>query len=144
LVIDRATKKAKRVFAGPFVRQHDADFLPNGHLLVFDNLGGDPACGGTRVLEFDPADMGVVWRYDGCRDGGFASITRGMQEALPNGNVLIADPHGGRALEVTRDAQAKLVWEYVNVVGAEDNRPLLGAITHAQRFAPGELTFLPR
>jgi hypothetical protein len=144
LVIDRATKKAKRVFAGPFVRQHDADFLPNGHLLVFDNLGGDPACGGTRVLEFDPADMGVAWRYDGCRDGGFASITRGMQESLPNGNVLIADPHGGRALEVTRDPEAKLVWEYVNVVGAEDDRPLLGAITHAQRFAPGELTFLPR
>ena len=30
------------------------EVLPNGHLMVFDNQGGDPACGGTRILEIDP------------------------------------------------------------------------------------------
>ena len=142
VVIDRATKKAKRVYAGPFIRQHDADFLPNGHLMVYDNLGGDPACGGTRVIEFDPDDMRVVWQYDGCRDGGLRSITRGVQEVLPNGNVLTVEPLGGRALEVTRDPEPKLVWDYVNVIGSEDGQPLRGLVQHAQRFAEGELTFL--
>lgn len=142
VVIDRATRKAKRVFTGPFVRQHDGDFLPNGNLMVYDNLGGDPACGGTRVIEVDPATMGVVWKYDGCRDGGLASLTRGSQEVLPNGNLLTLEPHGGRVLEVTRDPEPKLVWEYFNVIGAEGGRPLLGMVTHAQRFAPGELAFL--
>jgi hypothetical protein len=144
VVFDRATRKPKRVFAGPFVRQHDGDFLPNGHLMVYDNLGGDPACGGARVLEIDPADMAVVWKYDGCRDpDGFASLTRGVQEVLANGNVLTIEAHGGRVLEVTHDPEPKPVWEYFNVVGTgDDGRPLLGMVTHAQRFAPGALTFL--
>ena len=38
---------ARWAMAGPFRRQHDPDLLPNGHIMVFDNLGGDPACGRT-------------------------------------------------------------------------------------------------
>ena len=56
---------------GPFVRQHDPDFLPNGNLLVYDNRGGDPACGGSRILEIEPATQKMVWRYDGCGETPF-------------------------------------------------------------------------
>lgn len=143
VVIDRRTRRAKRVIAGPFVRQHDAEFLPNGRLLVYDNSGGDPACGGTRVIELDPVDLSIPWQYNGCRDGGLDSFVRGMQQVLANGNVLLVEPLGGRALEVTRDPQPKLVWDYVNVIGEEDGRPIRGLINHAERFSRESLTFLP-
>ena len=142
LVLDGASGRAKRVYAGPFVRQHDADFLPNGNLMVYDNLGGDPACGGTRVVEFDPDDMRVVWQYGGCGEGGLASQTRGMQTVLPNGNLLVVESLGGRVLEVTRDPEPKLVWDYVNVVGSEDGAPLVGVVLHAERVPPSALGFV--
>ncbi len=142
LVLDGATGRAKRVLAGPFVRQHDADFLPNGNLMVYDNAGGDPACGGTRVIEFDPDDMRVVWQYGGCGEGGFASQTRGMQALLPHGNLLTVEPLAGRVLEVTRDPEPRLVWDYVNVMGEEDGRPLLGVVLHAERVPQAALGFV--
>lgn len=141
-VIDSKTKLVKWEMSGLFVQQHDADFLPNGHLMVFDNQGGDPACGGTRILEIDPVTQSIVWKYDGCGEKPFFSATRGVEEVLPNGNVLTIEPHGGRVLEVTGDAQSKLVWEYYNVVGVVDGVPHVGLITHAERFRPEDLTFL--
>ena len=50
VAIDAETKMARWAMAGSFRRQHDPDLLPNGHILVFDNLGGDPACGRSRIL----------------------------------------------------------------------------------------------
>ena len=81
--------------SGSFVQQHDPDFLPNGHIMVFDNLGGDPACGRTRILEIDPTLQTVVWSYDGCGEKPFDSERRGVQELLPNGNVLTVEPLPG-------------------------------------------------
>jgi hypothetical protein len=141
-VIDRKSKLVKWQLSGLFVQQHDADFLPNGHLMVYDNQGGDPACGGSRLLEIDPGRQSVVWSYDGCGEKPFYSQTRGMQELLPNGNVLTVEPHAGRILEVTGDSQPKLVWEYYNVIGVVDGVPHVGLITHAERFRPEDLTFL--
>lgn len=144
-VLDRQSRKVKRVIAGPFIRQHDAEFLPNGHIMLYDNSGGDPACGGTRVIELDPNDLSVVWQYGGCGEGqgGLDSFVRGMQQVLDNGNVLLVEPLGGRALEVTRAPVPELVWEYVNVIGTEDGKPVRGLINHAERFTREALTFLP-
>ena len=76
VVADPRTWRVKWAMTGPFLGQHDPDFLPNGHLLVFDNRGtGDrPAFGGSRVLEIDPATREVVWSYDG---GGGSRSTPG-------------------------------------------------------------------
>ena len=49
---------------GPWLRQHDAEALANGHLMVFDNEGhaaGDV----SRVLEFDPNSHQITWNYAG-------------------------------------------------------------------------------
>ena len=45
-------------------------------------------------------------------------------------------------LEVTHDAQPKIVWEYFNIAGEIDGKPAVGVITHAERFRPAELPFL--
>jgi hypothetical protein len=148
-VIDPGTGRAKWALAGPFAKQHDPDWLPDGRIMLFDNRGGDPACGGSRVLEIDYATQAVTWSYDACAGAGagaagprLRSELRGMQQVLPNGNVLITESLGGRVLEVTRDDKA-LVWEYVNGLGEVDGAARVGLVTHAERLPEGYLTFLP-
>ncbi|MEM7290858.1 MAG: arylsulfotransferase family protein [Pseudomonadota bacterium] len=141
--VDPNTGKVKRTIVGQFVRQHDPDFMPNGHLLIYDNRGAPIECGGTRVIELDPGSMEIVWSYDGCdRPMPFDSNTRGVVQLLENGNVLTVDALHGRIMEVTREAEPELVWEYFNVIGDNDGTPLVGMILHAERFAPDQLTFL--
>lgn len=144
-VLDPRTRKIKWVMHGQFAQQHDPDFLPNGNIMLFDNLGGingDRACGRSRVLELDPKTTQVAWRYDGCGGVPFDSERRGTVEQLSNGNVLIAESLGGRVLEVTHEAQPRIVWEYFNIVGEIDGKPAVGLITHAERFRPDQLPFL--
>ena len=70
-VVDRETKLVKWVLTGNFVRQHDPDILPNGNLLVYDNLGGmidgRRPQGRSRILEINPTTHEIVWKYEGDR-----------------------------------------------------------------------------
>lgn len=141
-VIDPKNRAVKWVLAGSFAKQHDPDFLPNGHILLFDNQGGSPTCGGSRILEIDPATQAVVWHYDGCGDRPFHSDLRGTVQLLSNGNVLVGDSLEGRVFEVTRDPEPKLVWEYFNLFEQNNTRARVGIVTHAERFSPDSLTFL--
>ena len=129
--------------SGLFVQQHDADFLPNGNLMVYDNQGGDPACGGTRHPRDrpEPAERGVELRRLR-REALLQPDPRRAGACSPNGNVLTVEPHAGRILEVTGDAKSRLVWEYYNVLGVVDGVPHVGLITHVERFRPEDLTFL--
>lgn len=141
-VIDPETRQVKWALAGLVERQHDPDFLPNGHIMVYDNKGGDPACGGTRIVEIEPVSQEVVWRYDGCAGKPFFAETRGEQAVLSNGNVLTFEPHAGRVFEVTHEPEPRLVWEYYNVLGKLDDELRVGLITHAARFRMEDLPFL--
>ena len=71
-VIDKDTKRIKWALTGNFVRQHDPDILPNGNILLFDNLGGmlkrDRPQGRTRIIEIDSATHQIVWKYEGGTD----------------------------------------------------------------------------
>ena len=80
VAIDAETKMARWAMAGSFRRQHDPDLLPNGHILVFDNLGGDPACGRSRILELDPVTQAIAWSYAGCDGERFYSEAWGEQQ----------------------------------------------------------------
>src|SRR3546814_21157802 len=51
--------------SGSWVRQHDAEVLRNGNILLFDNEGSPSGPGVSRVLEFDPATYEVTWSYGG-------------------------------------------------------------------------------
>lgn len=138
-VIDKTTGLVKWALRGPFVRQHNPQFLPNGHILVLDNMGGGPDLDRSRVLEIDPATQSIVWCYD--RD--LYSPIRGSVQVLSNGNVLIAESQRGRVLEVTKDN--RVVWEYVNGVSERvDGSPAVGIVTTAERIAREKLDFLER
>lgn len=125
---------------GAWTGQHDPDILPNGNILVYDNLGGFGEGGRTRILEIDPVTTGIEWRYEGSGEQPFHSEARGAQERLPNGNTLISESHGGRIFEVTRDG--RIVWEFLNPVRAdhpETGERIVPVVSWAQRIAPQTL-----
>lgn len=125
---------------GQIIGQHHVHMIPRGlpgegNIMVFDNGGwggyGAPNPGSptgidnalrdySRVLEFDPTTLKIVWQYTPAEAGflipmfafmfysGFVSSA----QRLPNGNTLITEGACGRILEVTREHE--IVWEFVN------------------------------
>lgn len=117
LVVTNAdATKVKWHQVGPWVRQHDGDFQPDGTITVFDNhtdntLDGSRE-GGSRVLRVNPA-TGMVTTVYGGRDGQrFYTSERGTQQMRPGGGVMVTEAQSGRAFEA--DASGKIVWEYIN------------------------------
>ena len=126
-VLDIDRKAVVWAAQGPWQHQHDAQFLGNGHLLVFDNRGSPES---SRVLEYDPQTLAFPWSYSGENRGGFRSTERGMNQRLANGNTLVVNSCGGELLEVTADKE--VVWSFA----------INGYIATARRYAPQELHFL--
>lgn len=125
---------------GWIIGQHHAHMIPKGlpgegNILVYDN-GGWAGYGGchptsptgtknalrdySRVLEFDPITLRIVWQYTPQEAGlvhptdsnRFYSPFISSAQRLPNGNTLITEGSGGRLIEVTADHE--LVWEYIS------------------------------
>jgi hypothetical protein len=122
---------------GPWIGQHDPDLLPNGNMLLFDNVGDFGDRGDSRVIEFDPKTFEIVWSYAGSADRPFHSILRSDQERLANGNTLITESDGGRLLEVTPGGE--IVWEYVNSIRGGDGDEFIPIVAWGQRIDPGRL-----
>ncbi|MCG8638460.1 MAG: aryl-sulfate sulfotransferase [Desulfobacterales bacterium] len=125
---------------GWIIGQHHAHMIPKGlpgegNILVFDNGGwagyGAPNPGAptgakhalrdySRVLEFDPVSLKIVWQYTPVEAGylhpvdanRFYSPFISSAQRLPNGNTLITEGSGGRIIEVTKDHE--IVWEYIS------------------------------
>jgi hypothetical protein len=125
---------------GWIIGQHHAHMIPRGlpgegNILVFDNggwAGYGPSNPGaptghhnalrdhSRVLEFDPLTLKVVWQYSAL-EAGFAPIVEACKfysgfissaQRLPNGNTLITEGTDGRLFEVT--PEHSIVWEYIS------------------------------
>jgi hypothetical protein len=138
-VLDRPSRSVTWAARGFWQAQHDAEFLDNGHLLVYDNLGLQKE---TRILEYDPLTQAIPWAYTNEHATHFSAVFRGMKQRLPNGNTFIVDPDNRRLFEVTRDKE--LVWEnYCSLPPAPPGqRPKDHAVNYARRYRPDELTFL--
>ncbi len=113
-VVDRQTGEVVWTFDEGLDYQHEAlmigEGLPGGgNILIFNNAyhGGGGERGST-ILELNPAEPSVVWRYGA---ESFYSPTGGAEQPLPNGNVLVSSSRGGRVFEVTRAGET--VWEWV-------------------------------
>jgi hypothetical protein len=135
-------KRKKIVWAGKgtWERQHDSDPLANGNIMLFDNRGGQGDGGKSRVLEWNPRSGAIEWSYSGTRKHPLETITRGCQQLLPNGNLLVTESNNGRLIELTRDQ--KIVWEFRNPdrMGARNEK--VAVIFNAERYDRNKLTFL--
>ncbi|WP_031513797.1 aryl-sulfate sulfotransferase [Desulfofalx alkaliphila] len=125
---------------GWIIGPHHAHMIPRGlpgegNILIFDNGGwagyGAPHPSSptgrkvalrdySRVLEFDPTTLKIVWQYTPAEAGFimphdanrfYSPFISGAQR-LPNGNTLITEGSGGRIIEVTKDHE--IVWEYIS------------------------------
>jgi hypothetical protein len=93
------------IISGP----HDAQILPSGQLLLFDN---GLSRGWSRVIEVDPKTRKLSWQYHAPRRRSFFSPSRGGAQRLSNGHTLITDSDSGSAFEIT--PRGRQVWRYRN------------------------------
>jgi hypothetical protein len=105
-VVDPDDGSLKWIRHGPWHRQHDPDWQPDGTISVYDNRMG---LGASRILRIDPATDVVTVAYEGSDEHPFYSYRRGKHQVLPNGNLLVTESEAGRVFEAARDGS--LVWE---------------------------------
>jgi len=143
MVVDPDTETVKWKKTGPWLRQHDPDFLADGTISVFDNrsdgsLFGD-VLGGSRIIKVDPKTDQWTVAFKRGKDQDkrrFYTHIMGKHQTLPNGNLLVTETIAGRVMEVAPDGD--IVWQYVNRY--DDQRTAL--ITSALRYPPDHFEFL--
>jgi len=105
-VVDPHTGEMKWWQHGPWFKQHDPDFQPDGTITVFDNGTGTMR---SRIMRVDPKTDEVTEVFAGSEEVPFYTWRRGKHQVLPNGNLLLTEAEHGRLLEV--DPDGNLVWE---------------------------------
>lgn len=139
LVIDSETYQIKWHMTGPYIRQHDPDFTPNGDIIVFDNRtdnSNGELLGGSRILKFDPLSRIVDIAYQGDFENKFYTEIVGKQQLLPNDNILIVEFETGRIFEVTDTGE--IIWNYINRYDEDE----VYVLPDAMRISKSYLTFL--
>jgi hypothetical protein len=120
IVLDHKTHQIKWLQSGPWIRQHDPDFTPEGHISVFDNRRETwrqhyvkpRLFGGSRIVTIDPATRKIQTIYKGTENNPFFTNILGKHQHLENGNILITEGEMGRVFEVCPEKE--IVWSYTN------------------------------
>lgn len=115
---------------------HDAQYLANGNILVYDNGVKRKY---SRVLELDPLSEKIVWQYQATTPDEFFSLTKGSNQRLPNGNTLIANSDNGEAFEVTREGE--IVWRFI--CSYKNDEGQRATIVRIKRYERGFIDSLP-
>lgn len=120
---------------------HDPEFTESGTVMLFDNTGDFIATQSSRILEYDPMEMKIVWEWNGDKDRPLISLMRGCKQRLRNGNILVTESDGGRLIEVTREKE--VVWEYINTERRMlDGDEKIAVLSGARRYTRAQLPFL--
>jgi hypothetical protein len=146
LVVDPHTWRVKWWQVGPWLRQHDPEFAPDGKILVFNNneftmtdkTEADARkrgeLHGANVMEMDPRTRKsrIVFGHRPGQE--LKSQVRGKIDLTPNGGLLITEFEGGRVLEV--DAQGDIVWSFIN----RYDKDHVAELTEARLYPKGYFT----
>lgn len=124
LICSPVTRKVKWWQTGPWVRQHDPEFNPDGTLTIFNN---NVYCGldwrsldgsttnvsfKTNILRVDPTTRETHIAFGERPGQEMLTSIRGKHELTADGGFLITEFEAGRVIE--SDADGKIVWEYIN------------------------------
>jgi hypothetical protein len=134
-LLDGTTGEVKYAHSGYTAAQHSPQFLPDGTVLVFDNLGGERRLGGTRVVRLDlvtgeartvfPNDESEALLPVKSETAGHLDVSRDGRRAL------VSVTHQGRIVEIDVESGAPL-WVYDNT---HDIAPFLEASRMARDHA---------
>jgi hypothetical protein len=116
----------------PVWQSHDPKILPNGNLLIFDNIANKKKA--SRVVEYQAVSREPAWIYEGSEQESFFSMFCGTAERLPNGNTLIVESDNGRAFEVT--SAGAIVWEFHNPHRAGEEGEYIATLFDMVRLPP--------
>jgi hypothetical protein len=106
---------------GFFSKQHDANLLRDGSIVVFSNGDREPPVGiapsqYSSVVNFtqpsDNRNSQMIWKFDCTFDSvNYQSLRGGDVDELKNGNLLVCMGAVNRVFEITRSK--KIVWSAV-------------------------------
>jgi hypothetical protein len=139
-LLDRETGAVKYLVSGRSAAQHAAQFLPDGSVLVLDNLGGERSLGGTRVVRIDLVTGASRTVFPRAGDDALLPLTTdtaGQIDVSRDGRrALVAVTHQGRVIEIDVESGRPL-WTYENTheVGPFLEQAGLRADTTRARFA---------
>lgn len=144
MAVDLEKRAAVWAAYGPWRGQHGIQFLDDGTLSVFDNLGNLTNRGYlSRVLDIDTATGEILWQYDGVAKNPVYSAINSMTQPLPNGNILVTESSAGRIFEVKPDKQ--LAWDFRSPVRLKIKAgKFIPNIFSAMRYTRDELAFLKK
>lgn len=115
--IDGRTRTLEWVVAGRTVAQHSPKVMPDGSIVVFDNLGGRRELGGSRLvrLTYGLDDVEAVYPGpDAPDDTEFWSEQIGHLEPHPDGRrLLVSLSRQGLVIELDLPTR-QILWELIN------------------------------
>lgn len=105
---------------GPWDRQHDPDWEPDGKISVFSNNWRSES-DYSNIVSISPEDYKTRIILKGEKYN-FYSVINGKHQITPSGTILVTSATQGRVFEV--DANGDVVFDFVNVYSAADNETL--------------------
>jgi hypothetical protein len=113
-VFDPETRDIKWHAFGPFIRQHDPDFLGDGTIGVFDNnpdgTHRGTVLGGSRIVALTPSADSTHVLLPTARADSFYTEAGGKWQRLANGNLLLTEAQAGRVVEVAPTGETVWAW----------------------------------
>jgi hypothetical protein len=132
-VFDPDTKTVKWHASAPFIQQHDADFIGDGWIGVFDNnedfTRRGTMLGGSRIVTVRPHTDSVAVRFPAAESEPLYTDVWGKWQYLENENMLITESSAGRIAEV--DTTGRTLWEWVHPPYDDSKVPV---VTKATRY----------
>jgi hypothetical protein len=122
---------------GPFGMQHSARFSPEGEIVLFNNFSSAKH---SSIMALDPRTRNVTREYHGPDSKLLYSRRSGGVQLLPNGNTLITETDGGRALEIAEDGV--VVWEFHSPYRVEDEPDKVAHLYSLERIEESRATWL--
>lgn len=131
LVFNPDSEKVKWHASAPLIQQHDADFMGDGWIGVFDNnedfTRRGTMLGGSRIVTLQPHTDSMAVRFPTPHSEPLYTDVWGKWQHLENGNILLSESSAGRVAEVTPDGQT--AWEWVHSPYEESKVPVVTKAT---------------
>ncbi len=123
---------------GPWMRQHDVDVLGDHRIIVFNNNAallpwGESVIGVNDAVVYDFATDEISRPFSkGFEINDIRTISEGLSEALPDGEIFVEEQNYGRLLKM--NASGEVTWQYVN--RASDGR---NYVVNWSRYINGDM-----